>query len=273
MKQENFTRAGREVAINELKECILNIMDELDCFCRENNIQYFIIGGTLLGAVRHKGFIPWDDDIDVAMFREDYEKFCRLFKSKKGYQLKCLQRDPDYYHPFAKLIDPQISLYEHIHKAPEIGAFVDIFQLDYVEKNSPEIAAYYGHSFKKSLEELKYMQLRKDRPLWKNALILLSRILCPRSLPSIAKRQDSHAVSISQATPTDWVANPHGAWGFKEVVSSRCFTEAKEYTFEGRNYFGPCDYDTYLSTLYGDYMTPPPPEKQVTHHGFTAIWK
>ena len=80
-------RSGEEVTIPELKECILRVMDELDRFCRENGIRYFLLGGTLLGAVRHKGYIPWDDDIDVGMFREDYEKFIMLYHSEKGYEL------------------------------------------------------------------------------------------------------------------------------------------------------------------------------------------
>lgn len=272
MDSLHTTRSGQEVTVLELKECILGAMDELDRFCRKNGIRYFMLGGTMLGAVRHKGYIPWDDDIDVGMFREDYEKFIKLFKSEKGYELRCFQNDPTYYLPFAKLIDPQISLREEVYKAPEIGAYVDVFQLDYVEKESPEVATYFGGSFRKTLENLKYMQLRKDRQLWQNALILVGRILYPRSLHEIAKDRDARATAIAKKS-AGWVSNPHGAWGFKEVVDARCFKEAKEYSFEGHNYFGPGDYDTYLSTLYGDYMTPPPPEKQVTHHSFTVTWK
>lgn len=266
-------RSGQEVTIDELKESVLGIMDELDRFCRKNGIRYYLLGGTMLGAVRHKGFIPWDDDIDVGMFREDYEKFCGQFYSEKGYELKCIQRDKQYYLPFAKLIDPRISLHEEVYKAPEIGAYVDIFQLDYIEKDSPQVAAFYGSGLKKTLEDLKYMQLRKDRSLWKNALILAGRVMYPRSLQMIAKDRDDRAVALSCTGPTAWVSNPHGAWGLKEVVPAHCFADVKEYPFEGRCYFGPTDYHTYLSSLYGDYMTPPPLEKRVTHHSFTAIWK
>lgn len=273
MTNENLTRSGREVTMDELKASILDVMDELDAFCRKHDIQYFLLGGTLLGAVRHKGFIPWDDDIDVGMFPEDYEKFCRIYESEKGYELKCIQRDPTYYLPFAKLIDPRISLYEEVHKATELGAYVDVFQMEYADKESPAFAAYYSNSFRKTLEDLKYMQLRKDRPLWKNALVLAGRLLYPRSLPKIAKDRIARAATLSHPQPTDWVANPHGAWGLKEVVPAKSFAGTKEYLFEGRTYLGPVDADTYLSTIYGDYMTPPPPEKQITHHSFTAIWK
>ena len=267
------TRSGQELTNAELKESILNIMDSIHKFCTENNIRYYIIGGTLLGAVRHKGFIPWDDDIDIGIFREDYEKFCRLYHSEEGYILKCIENDPTYYLPFAKVIDPRTSLREEVYKAPEIGAYVDVFYLDYVDKDSPEVATFFGNNLQKTLEDLKYMQLRKDRKLWKNALILAGRILCPRSLPKIAKDRDARARKLSGNALTGWVFNPHGAWGLREIAPAGCFADCVEYPFEGRKYLGPGDYDTYLSHIYGDYMTPPPPEKRVTHHSFIAKWK
>lgn len=273
MNNETQSRSGQEVTNEELKVSILGVMDELDRFCRENDIQYFLLGGTLLGAVRHKGFIPWDDDIDVGMFPEHYEKFCRLYQSNNGYELKCVQRDPTYYLPFAKLVDPRITLYEEVYKAPPIGAYVDVFQMEYADKESPAFAAYYGRSFRKTLEDLKYMQIRKDRPFWKNMLILAGRLLCPRSLPKIARDRIARAATLSHPEPTQWVANPHGAWGVREVVSYKAFADTKEYPFEGRSYLGPVDADAYLGPIYGDYMTPPPPEKRVTHHSFTATWK
>ena len=142
-----------------------------------------------------------------------------------------------------------------------------------MQKDSPELNAYYQPSFKKSLEDLKIMQTRKSRPFYKNALILLGRLLCRRSIHRIAWDRDKRAIAASHRDPTPWVSNLHSPWGAREVVPASCFADRKEYPFEGRTYFGPADYDTYLSTLYGDYMTPPPPEKQVTHHGFTATWK
>ena len=141
--------SGQEVTTSELKVCLLDVMDEIDSFCREHNIRYFMLGGTMLGSVRHKGYIPWDDDIDIGMFREDYEKFINLYESKKGYKLFCIEKDPTYYLPFAKLVDPQISLYEDVYRAPEIGAYVDIFQLDYVEKGSAQVNAYFRNNIKK----------------------------------------------------------------------------------------------------------------------------
>ena len=265
-------RSGQVVSDVELKESLIGIMDSVDRFCRENNIKYFLIAGTMLGAVRHKGFIPWDDDIDIGMLREDYEKFCRQYNDEqKVYQVKCIHNDPQYYLPFAKVIDTRISLHEEVYKAPEIGAYIDVFPLDYVERDTAMI--YYRGSFVQTLEDLRYMQTRKDRAFWKNALILISRVLCPRSMHSIAKTRETRALKIASSMPTDWIANLYGAWGIREIAPAACYGDGEDYTFEGRSYRGVADYDTYLSGLYGDYMTPPPPEKRVTHHSFTACWK
>ena len=267
------SQSGQEVSISDLKQCIVGIMDEIHTFCQEHNIRYYLMQGTLLGSVRHQGFIPWDDDLDIGMFREDYEKFCKLFHSDNSYELRCIQNNKDYYLPFGKVIDTRTILQEEVHTAKPIGAYVDVFILDYVEKDSAKLTNYYKRSLKTTLEDLRYMQLRKNRPLWKNALILAGHLLYPRSIHKMAWDRDQRAIAVSSRKPTQWVSNLHSPWGDREVVPASCFEDVKEYPFEGRTYYGPADYDTYLSMLYGDYMTPPPPEKQVTHHSFTVIWK
>ena len=88
----------------EIRRVQLQMMDVIDDFCRENQLNYFLDCGTLLGAVRHKGYIPWDDDVDISMYREDYEKFLRTFQ-KTGYSLKSPYNDQTYYYPFAKVCD------------------------------------------------------------------------------------------------------------------------------------------------------------------------
>ena len=271
MNSVNQTKSGEKLTDNELKQTLLGIMDSIHRFCEENNIRYYILNGTLLGAVRHKGFIPWDDDIDIGMLREDYEKFCRSYRDNiNGYQLKCIYNDPQYYHPFAKVIDPRVSLYELVHKAPEIGAYIDVFPLDYIAQKP---SGMFDNGAVRIWEELRYMQLKRDRALWKNCAILVSRIICPYSLHKLACIREKRAVSMSCAEKTLWLASLHGGWGKKEIAPSHCFEQMALYEFEGREYWGPQDYDGYLTCLYQDYMTLPPMQERASHHNFIATWK
>lgn len=268
--------AGEVVSDKEYKERLLLIMDSIDAFCREKGIQYYILGGTMLGAVRHHGIIPWDDDIDIGMKRPDYDIFCREYKDNKheNYRVVSLSNTSKYYLPTAKVIDTEISVFEFLNQAIEIGAYVDIFPLDYVEKNTNGKTEFFEHGrFIKKIESLKRMKVMKGRKLWKNVLIVLGHIIYPFSVNSIVSKYEKQALKHSSKTKTEWLANLHGAWKEKEIIDSRLFDTVREYEFNGRKLYGVRDYNTYLKQLYGDYMQLPPIEKRVTHHSFKAVWK
>ena len=119
--------------LEELHQIETDILTAIDEICRKENIRYYLAGGTLLGAVRHKGFIPWDDDIDIAMPRDDYERFLKVMR--KGahpyYKILALEYKEDYPYTFAKVVDTRTRLQEEIGKdLPEMGVFIDIFPLD-----------------------------------------------------------------------------------------------------------------------------------------------
>ncbi len=267
-------KRGDAVTEKELKIVLLDMMDYVHSFCKKENIDYFLLGGSMLGAVRHKGFIPWDDDIDIGMKRVDYEKFCKEFYDAKGiYEVKSVDNDPNYYLPAAKVIDKRISLIEYVPDAPELGAYIDVFPLDFVELDNNRHCSFFNYSFRRKIESLKFIKIDNKRAFWKNFLILSSRILCRKSLHEIATYMEEQAKLVSCKTDTGWLANLHGAWGEREIVRSEWFGVGAPYEFEGRIFTGPVDYDNYLKSLYGDYMTPPPLEKRVTHHGFFARWK
>ena len=121
-------------SLDELKKIELDIMIKVHQFCEENGIKYYMIAGTLIGAIRHKGFIPWDDDIDIAMPREDYEKFLKIFPEygKKNNLLAVNNRTKPYYgRPMTKVIDTRTSLTEPEYRSDDpIGVFVDIWVMD-----------------------------------------------------------------------------------------------------------------------------------------------
>ena len=261
---------------DEYKVILLKIMDSIDTFCRENNIQYYVLGGTLLGAVRHKGFIPWDDDIDIGMLRKDYDRFCREFhdKNHENYCVISVENNEGYYLPAAKVIDQQTRLRENLNQAIDIGAYIDVFPLDYVCPNKVGKFDYFEKDrIKTALHNLKKMSVSKNRSIWKNTLVLIGHILCRKSVHSIALDEDKRARELSSDEKTEWIANYHGAWKVREIMSSALFDETADYEFCGRKFQGVKQYDAYLTNLYGDYMKLPPIEKRVTHHAYTVEWK
>lgn len=123
-----------QLKLNEVKEIQLNILKAVDCFCRENGIRYWLDYGTLIGAVRHKGFIPWDDDIDIGMLRKDYEVFIKIFnKSSKRYRFVCIENEPLCWHLFGKVMDTETVLWESPWMGiPRFCVNIDIFPYDNV---------------------------------------------------------------------------------------------------------------------------------------------
>ena len=124
--------------IHELRQIQIGILDEVHQYCEAHGLRYFLSSGTLIGAVRHKGYIPWDDDIDVYMPRKDYERFLREFKGNEQYKLLNPAKEPHYYYTFAKVIDLRTRMVEDETVGFEIGVYMDIFPVDYVPDDMKE---------------------------------------------------------------------------------------------------------------------------------------
>ena len=168
-----------EISKAECKEIMLSILDEIDLFCKENNLTYFLIGGSLLGAIRHKGFIPWDDDIDIGLPRKDYEKLIKKFSSFSGYIIVEDYRSRDHYiWANAKAIDKRTILTEVKDKKVVSGVFVDIFPFDGIPGNHEDAVKQVKKTkIWKDLLTLKYLSVSKNRTLAKNIVVLLGKIL------------------------------------------------------------------------------------------------
>ena len=267
----------REISSGEYKKILLDIMDAIDSFCHQNKIAYYMLGGTLLGAVRHHGFIPWDDDMDIGLKREDYDRFCTQFNEHRDdpYRVIHLNNTANYYSPSAKVIDTRTSLIENAYQAIEIGAYIDVFPLDYISEQSFKCAEILlSHSsIAEKLKSTKTMNTSKNRKWYKNFAIVVSRILCYKSINEIAKEYDEKARQLSGSYDNKYIANLCGAWGKKEIAEASDFDETIELLFENRRYMAPKGYDSYLRRLYGEYMELPPLEKRVTHHDNCVKWK
>ncbi len=258
----------------ELKKIQLDIMDDIDYFCKTNSIQYFLMGGTLLGAVRHKGFIPWDDDIDIILFRNDYEKLINNFKSRNGStEIICKHNRDNYIYFYAKAICNKTILVTN-DITPVISVNIDIFPLD----NIPEDETKRNRLLKKvklykDIMTLKHLDIKAERGLIKNSVIFISHIFFHFiSDKKIVDKMDKLFNSFNNESTT-YVGNLGGAWGYKEIFRKECFSKNNLGIFEGREYYIPNGYDSILHNLYGDYMKLPPEDKRHTHHGFMAFWK
>lgn len=240
--------------------------------CQKLDLRYYLVGGTLLGAVRHQGFIPWDDDIDVAMRRGDYEIFLREGQKylPEYYFLQHLGSDSAYCMNFAKIRDCRTTLVEYsVRKYPmNHGVFIDIFPLDsYPEgKTKQRIMDFHQKIFKyrtRAAVEVPSVS-RHSFPveLGLNLVAALTRIPYPNLGRAVKTRENLHKNAPSGS---HW-ANYCGAWGKKEIMPADWYGNGAELTFEGMTVVGPAQYDKWLTQVYGDYMQLPPVDKRVGHH-------
>ena len=155
----------REIHSEEFKPILVDMLKTIDKFCSDNNLKYFLAYGTLLGAVRHKGFIPWDDDIDIIMPRSDYQKFIQYFN--KGTQSHTLQvvdcySTNNYYLPFAKLIHTGTVVLENVNNAIPLGVFIDVFPLDNMTDQFKKSKKFFNSiSLYRNLLTLKNLKQRR----------------------------------------------------------------------------------------------------------------
>lgn len=260
--------------LRPIQQNLLEMMKWLDLYCREHNLRYFALGGTMLGAMRHKGFIPWDDDIDIAFPRKDYNKFIECFKNDGRYHLESVYSEKDdYCYPYSKLYDTHTTMVEHKRVDLVRGTFIDIFPFDGLGQSEEEAFKNFK-SIKKwyNIYLCLVAGIRKGRSFSKNLAVLCSRFL-PKFFFSSYKIRLKLDRMCSNLDYDDcaWGGNPLGAWGFKEVMPLSINGTPTEYQFEDMMIFGPEKGDEYLTHLYGEWRRLPPKEKQVTHHDFVSL--
>lgn len=261
--------------VEELKRVQMDIMTFVDKFCREHNICYSISGGTLIGAIRHGGYIPWDDDIDILLRREDYDRLVNAFLEKDTGKYVIYQYGvtKGYNLPYVKIADSSTVLNEPGVRG-DFGINIDVFPFDHIAVDKQKITSIYCKA--KNLinkHGIKLMEWRKGRSFHKNLILMLGKIvLFPISILTYVEKIDKLA---RNAGPKDSPLRACIVWGYgeKEVMDASIFDEYYDIKFEDRTFMAIKKYDEYLTHLYGDYMKLPPLEKQVSHHDFTAWWK
>jgi len=263
----------RQLSLQEIKQIEFDLLKKFDCFCKENQISYFLSNGTLLGAIKYKGFIPWDDDIDVIVPREDYDKLISLFNDDSRYKLFAFEKNHRFKFPFAKLCDMTTRKEElNINNGTILGVDIDIFPIDEWASDL-DLAKREVRFINKQMHLLELTKLIKPnslnpikRALKGIAMIFLKIIGSKCFIQSIIdkSRRGKQAESFYLGCKS-WCI-----YGDREIIPAKVFAGITEVEFEGELFPAPIGYDTYLRCLYGDYEKDPPKEKQQTHHTFTA---
>lgn len=261
----------------DLKTIQMDILSYIDVVCKKYNIKYSISGGTLIGAIRHKGFIPWDDDIDIMLTRSDYDHLVNAMineydKGNVKYRLVTHDIDREFLYPYAKVFDEDTLLIEDIKEIKNFGVYVDVFPIDYISQSSKN-KIISRMRFLYNMLTLKRLVWDKERPFLKNLTILFSHvILFPFTCHWIIDKMDKYARKSNNKVSKEMACLVWG-YGEREVLPSSLHDNHIYLPFENREYMSIRDYDIYLRNIYGDYMQLPPKEKQITHHGFVAYWK
>lgn len=260
---------SRQLSQDEIKDGEVSILRAFHEFCENNHLVYSLAYGTLIGAVRHKGFIPWDDDIDVVMPRPDYERFIGLAVSgvfPEGCRVQATEVD-GFIQSFAKVIDPSITVKSGRNRSEtKEWLWIDVFPIDGLPEQKKQAFFYFKAKVYGALSVADQLD-----PSYKSSLAmqLVARVFGPiarhSSLTSWAALK-LRKLSISHSFSTTEEAGVIG-WGFgqSEAFPTSWFTDRILLPFEGHRFYCPRHYDAVLSSQYGDYMTLPPEDKRVTH--------
>ena len=254
----------------ELKEKLLTMMKWFHEYCVDNDIRYYAIGGTLLGAVRHQGFIPWDDDIDIGVPRADFERLIKQIGDRqtgKYYLESPYSPAPDYVFPRAKLYDTSTTLIENLRTPLKRGVFIDIFPLDGIGNTEREA--------KRNARKINFLmnvhaactgKLRKGRNHLKNLLFILGK---PISVFLNGKDISALLTRVFKTNDFDMAefgGNLGGRYRTKEIVRRTVFGKPTLYPFEDTKIYGVQNYDEYLTLVYGNWHEIPKRKNQTQDH-------
>lgn len=267
--------------IRVLQHVDLEIVKEVVKICEANDLKYYMLGGTMLGAIRHKGFIPWDDDIDLGMFRDDYEKFLEIAEKElpEKYKVVNYRNTPEYQYYITRILDTDTKVEEE-----RIGnenrfthASIDIFPIDGTPNNKLIRKIYFFRVlYHRALMSLCYKdsidRKRKRNFIEKIFLWIMEHLPIEKmTTPYKQKVKIDKLLRKQNVRTSKYIGNIMGAYRTREIVPAEFYGEGKMYDFEDMQLRGMDMYEEYLTHTYGDYMQLPPEDKRKTHFKIIEI--
>lgn len=261
----------KKITLVEQKKILVEMLSYIDKVCRENNIKYSLIGGSLIGAVRHKGIIPWDDDIDMILMPQEYDKLISILsKENSQYTLLNPVDNKKYYYPFAKLVDNRTLLIEKgIKEIDNYGVYVDIFQYHYVSNNALIRKIHYKKLFFiQTLFARSMLNPREIKNLKSKLIVYCSKLFGANCL------KKWHIRLCNKRKTTRYLLSNWPVYGYsKEIQDANVMNQYIDASFENETVMITKNYDKILSTTFGDYMKFPPKEQRIRKHNVDVFWK
>lgn len=267
-------------SLRKIHEAELEVLKDFIKICDENNLRCMMLGGTMLGAVRHKGFIPWDDDIDMGMPRNDYERFIEIFKenSNKNLYLNYYKNQQEYITYPLKLESTKVKLINRSGSIERtVNVWIDIFPLDgmpngNIKRKVHQIRLLVCRALMQ-LAQFKYVAVNYKKRPWYEASIIKFAELFPIISKVLSNSYFANEIDrLLKKYPfenANHIVNFMGAYKFREMFPKNIYNETSLYPFEDMILPGCKDYDFYLKQMYGDYMKVPEDKDKNKH--FTEI--
>lgn len=255
------------VLLSDIQKKLLEILIEIDKVCEQYGIKYLLDSGTMLGAVRHKGFIPWDDDLDIIMVRDDYERFIKVVNKTlpDKFTFQCIENTPDYPYNFGKVFNTQTKFIEGTTQNLDIchGMYVDVFPMDYVDDSNKK-------RLKKQIRLVEHLtQMRYLKLFTTNSAkykVIISKLIPLKVINYFCKKAMLYRYQQTRKVQKICHYGPS-----KHPLDISIFTDVIRVPFEGILFPIPRDYDTFLKGRYGDYMELPPEDKQIPDHYIVEV--
>ena len=253
----------QEISIEEKKQILLRMLEEIDEFCRHNGIRYSLAYGTLIGAIRHKGFIPWDDDVDIMMPLPDMMKFKAIFHSET--MCYCdVDTNPKYQFPFPRIVNTQTYEKDGLISTT-YGISIDLYPVLGLPDSLEEVQRFFTIARPELGRRLRIIRLRHR----------LLKCLPIKSIPGFNKAMKRYRDIVFKYPyeGTKYFFTYGGELDLRNVYSFDIFKEIIDVSFEGRKFMAVACFDECLRHFYGDYMQLPPEDKRVPYHGGHFYWR